>query len=55
MIRTGSHVILKKETEEMRVIVPFHNKDMKIGTLMSILKQANLTKKDFLNLWDDQN
>lgn len=51
--QTGSHIILKNN-DDTRVIIPFHNKDLKMGTLLSIIKQANLSKKDFLNLWEDR-
>ena len=49
--QTGSHIILKNH--DTRVVLPFHNKDLKLGTLMNILRQANLSKKDFLNLWEE--
>jgi predicted RNA binding protein YcfA (HicA-like mRNA interferase family) len=40
----GSHRLYKKDTS--RVTVPFHNKDLKPGTLRNILKQAGLTEAD---------
>lgn len=40
----GSHRLYRKG--ELRVIVPYHNKDLKPGTLRNILKQAGLTEKD---------
>jgi predicted RNA binding protein YcfA (HicA-like mRNA interferase family) len=45
---SGSHYILKKE--KMRVTVPYHNKDLKPRTLASIIEQAGLTVKEFLDL-----
>jgi predicted RNA binding protein YcfA (HicA-like mRNA interferase family) len=45
---TGSHYILKKE--KFRVTVPYHNKDLKPGTLSSIIEQAGLTVKEFIDL-----
>ncbi|MDT4952314.1 MAG: hypothetical protein QOJ02_452 [Acidobacteriota bacterium] len=45
---TGSHYILKKE--KLRVTIPYHNKDLKPGTLASIIKQAGLTVEEFLDL-----
>jgi predicted RNA binding protein YcfA (HicA-like mRNA interferase family) len=45
---TGSHYILKKE--RLRVTVPYHNKDLKPGTLASIINQAGLTVEEFINL-----
>jgi len=45
----GSHIILIKKTESGKIgcVVPNH-KDIKFGTLKGILKQANISLKDFL-------
>ena len=43
-----SHYILKKDG--LRVTVPYHNKDLKTGTLRSIIGQAGLTVEEFLDL-----
>jgi predicted RNA binding protein YcfA (HicA-like mRNA interferase family) len=45
---TGSHYILKKE--KLRVSIPYHNRDLKPGTLSSIIAQAGLTVEEFVNL-----
>jgi predicted RNA binding protein YcfA (HicA-like mRNA interferase family) len=45
---TGSHYILKRGRQ--RATVPYHNKDLKPGTLSSIIEQAGLTVEEFLNL-----
>lgn len=45
---TGSHYILKKE--KLRVTVPYHNKDLKPGTLASIIVQAGLSVEEFVEL-----
>ena len=45
---TGSHYIMKKG--KLRVTVPYHNKDLKPGTLRSIIGQAGLTSGEFLDL-----
>lgn len=45
---TGSHYFLKKE--KLRVSVPYHNKDLKPGTLASIIAQAGLTIEEFVEL-----
>lgn len=43
----GSHIYLKTHLDHtIRVTVPLHKKDLKIGTLLSILRQANLSKED---------
>ena len=45
---TGGHYVLKKGT--LRVTVPYHNKDLKPGTLASIIAQAGLTVEEFVDL-----
>ena len=40
----GSHRLYKKGN--IRVTVPYHNKDLKPGTLKSIMNQANLKDED---------
>ena len=45
----GSHVILKKQTAQGAVgcVVPLH-RELAIGTLRGILKQAGVTVEDFM-------
>ncbi len=47
----GSHVILIKEVDgkKLKPVVPLH-KELAPGTLLSIIKQAGLTRNDFINL-----
>lgn len=40
--QVGSHKMFKKANNINTIAVPFHNKDIPIGTLNSILKQAGL-------------
>ncbi len=40
----GSHRLYKKG--ELRVTVPYHNKDLKPGTSHNILKQAGITRDE---------
>jgi predicted RNA binding protein YcfA (HicA-like mRNA interferase family) len=49
--RKGSHVRLKKKTpiKTYIVIVPLHP-EIKTGTLKSILRQAGLTREEFIKL-----
>jgi predicted RNA binding protein YcfA (HicA-like mRNA interferase family) len=49
--QTGSHVVMKKETEEgkMGCVVPIHQ-ELKVGTLSGILKQAHVTIEEFIEL-----
>ncbi len=47
----GSHVILKKETSEGAVgcVIPLH-RELKIGTLHGILRQAKVTPDEFMDV-----
>lgn len=45
--QSGSHMILHHDEDNTkRVTLPIHNKDLKPGTLSSILKQAGINKRD---------
>lgn len=46
--QTGSHKILKKG--DFRVTVPMHSRDLKKGTVDSIIKQSGLTVEEFMEL-----
>jgi predicted RNA binding protein YcfA (HicA-like mRNA interferase family) len=44
---TGSHYILKHPARPgVRIVLPWHGKELKRGTLLSILKQAGLNPDD---------
>ena len=43
---TGSHRIYYHKDTGKRVTVPFHTNDLPLGTLLSILKQAGLSRDD---------
>ncbi|GAB4175602.1 MAG: type II toxin-antitoxin system HicA family toxin [Coleofasciculaceae cyanobacterium] len=47
--QTGSHVVMKRETAdgEIGCVVPVH-RELKIGTLSGILKQAQVTPEEFI-------
>ena len=45
---TGSHYVLLKG--KLRVIVPYHNRDLKPGTMASIIAQDGLTIDEFVVL-----
>lgn len=48
---TGSHRALRHtDNTRLRVTVPYHNKDLKLGTLRSIIRQAGMTPEEFLAL-----
>ena len=42
----GSHQIFIHPETRKRVVVPFHRKDLPIGTLLEILRQAGISKDD---------
>ena len=45
---SGSHHILKHpDNPTLRVTLPYHNKDLKLRTLDSIVKQSGLTHEEF--------
>ena len=47
---SGSHYILKREDRvDLRVTLPWHSKDLKLRTLISIIEQSGLTTEEFLN------
>mgnify|MGYP001604535157 CR=1 FL=1 len=48
--QSGSHVILKRDSDKRRVTVPCHGRDLHIGTFVSILHQAGLSSDEFLLL-----
>ena len=47
----GSHVFMAKETTNIKIttVVPMHQEIDK-GTLLNIMRQAKLTREEFLNL-----
>ena len=48
---SGSHYVLKHPKDvRLRVTLPWHNKDLKRGTMGAIVKQAGLTIEEFLEL-----
>jgi predicted RNA binding protein YcfA (HicA-like mRNA interferase family) len=48
---SGSHYVLKRlGAPALRVTLPWHNKDLKRGTLASIIEQSGHTTEEFLKL-----
>jgi len=43
---TGSHFIFYHSLTERRAIVPRHNKDLPKGTIMSIIREAGITREE---------
>jgi predicted RNA binding protein YcfA (HicA-like mRNA interferase family) len=49
--QSGSHIILYKESDKKRAVIPFHTRDLPRGTIFAILKETGFSKKDFFNLY----
>lgn len=47
---TGSHFIFYNPVTKRRAVVPYHQKDLPKGTILSILREAGITKKELENL-----
>ncbi len=48
---TGSHRSLRHpDKPELRVVIAYHNRELKRGTFHSIIKQAGMTLEQFLEL-----
>jgi predicted RNA binding protein YcfA (HicA-like mRNA interferase family) len=48
---SGSHYVLKhSQKPRLRVTLPWHGKDLKPGTLRSIVEQAGFTVSEFIEL-----
>lgn len=48
--RSGSHVIMHHEEKHIRVSIPYHRKDLPLGTIQAILRAAGLTRNDVLEI-----
>lgn len=46
---SGSHFIFVNPTNKRKAIVPYHNKDLSKGTLISILRQAGIERDELLS------
>ena len=44
---TGSHVIMYNPKTKRRAVIPFHLKDIPKGTLLSLFREANISRKEF--------
>jgi predicted RNA binding protein YcfA (HicA-like mRNA interferase family) len=50
--QTGSHIVMKHPANHrVRPVIPIHNKDLKKGTLRSIVNQASLSIEEFIKLF----
>jgi len=48
--QTGSHVVLWREQDDQRVVVPWHNRDLGRGLTLRIIKSTGLTRDEFVKL-----
>jgi len=48
--QTGSHIIMYSSQSEQLIPVPYHAKDIKMGLMRGIIKQADSTEEEFLKL-----
>jgi len=48
--QTGSHVVLYHIRHNVRVVVPWHNRDLGRGLTLRIIKSAGLTRDEFVKL-----
>ena len=48
--QSGSHVIMVNEQLKRVFPVPYHQRDLKTGTLHGIIKRSGLTTEDFIEL-----
>lgn len=49
--QSGSHRVYFNKITGKIVIVPFHNKDIPMGTLRSIIRQSGLEERLFTGKW----
>jgi predicted RNA binding protein YcfA (HicA-like mRNA interferase family) len=47
---SGSHYLFYNKEKDKRVTVPYHNKDLPKGTLLSILRMAGISKEEISQL-----
>ncbi|MFZ5844898.1 MAG: type II toxin-antitoxin system HicA family toxin [Patescibacteria group bacterium] len=45
--QVGSHLTMKHSLTNRRAVIPMHLKDIPKGTLLAILREANIEKEDF--------
>ncbi len=48
--QTGSHLIMVHREKRRIIPVPIHAREMKRGLLASMLKQAGVTQREFMDL-----
>ena len=48
--QTGSHIVLLRASDSLRVVVPWHNRDLGRGLTLQIIRSAGLTRDGFAEL-----
>ena len=48
--QAGSHRIFSHPNREQNVAVPFHNRDLKMGTLRGLLSTTGMNPEEFIRL-----
>jgi len=48
--QTGSHVVMRRVSDDCRVVIPRHNHDLGRGLTLQIVKTAGLTRDEFSEL-----
>lgn len=46
--QTGSHIVMYHPETERRAVIPHHLKDLKKGTLLSLLNEAGVSREEIL-------
>ena len=47
---SGSHFVFYHPLTKKRAVIPRHNKELPKGTIMSILREAGITKEEIKNI-----
>lgn len=45
---TGSHHVFYNPETKRRAVLPKHNRDLPVGTLLSLLRESGFTRGDFM-------
>lgn len=46
--RRGNHIVMQKKTDDSTITVPVpDHKELKIGTLLSIIRQSSISREEF--------
>ena len=48
--QSGSHVVMWRAEDGVRVVIPWHNRDLGRGLTLRIVKSAGLSRDEFENL-----